>query len=84
MIPAIVREVEDREAAELSLIENLQRSDLHVFEIAEGYERLLTEFEMTQEELASRLGISQANVANKLRLLKLPPEVREVISGNAQ
>ena len=79
-IPAIVREVEDREAAELSLIENLQRSDLHVFEIAEGYERLLTEFEMTQEELASRLGISQANVANKLRLLKLPPEVREVIS----
>jgi ParB family chromosome partitioning protein len=80
VIPAIIRDVQDREAAELALIENLQRSDLHVFEIAEGYERLLTEFSLTQEELASRLGVSQANIANKLRLLKLPQEVREIIS----
>lgn len=80
VIPAIVREVDDREAAELALIENLQRSDLHVFEIAEGYERLLTEFSLTQEELAQRLGVSQANIANKIRLLKLRPEVREIIS----
>ena len=80
VIPAIIRDVQDREAAELALIENLQRSDLHVFEIAEGYERLLTEFSLTQEELASRLGVSQANIANKLRLLKLPVEVREIIS----
>lgn len=80
VIPAMIRNVEDREAAELALIENLQRSDLHVFEIAEGYERLLTEFSLTQEELGSRLGVSQANIANKIRLLKLPAEVREIIS----
>lgn len=80
VIPAIIRDVEDKEAAELALIENLQRADLHVFEIAEGYERLLSEFELTQEELAKRLGISQANVANKIRLLKLPLSVRDIIS----
>lgn len=80
VIPAIVRDVDDREAAELALIENLQRSDLHVFEIAEGYERLLTEFELTQDELATRLGISQANIANKIRLLRLPTQVRDIIS----
>lgn len=79
-IPAIVRDVQDREAAELALIENLQRTDLHVFEIAEGYERLLTEFQLTQEELAARLGVSQANVANKIRLLRLPVGVRQIIS----
>ena len=80
VIPAIVRDVDDKEAAELALIENLQRSDLHVFEIAEGYERLLSEFNLTQEQLAQRLGVSQANVANKIRLLKLSKEVREIIS----
>lgn len=80
VIPAIVREADDKEVAEMALIENLQRADLHVFEVAEGYGRLLEEFQLTQEELAQRLGISQANVANKLRLLKLPPSVREIIS----
>ncbi len=80
VIPAIIRDVDDREAAELALIENLQRADLHVFEIAEGYERLLTEFQLTQEDLAKRLGISQANVANKVRLLRLPRAVRAIIS----
>ena len=80
VIPAIVKEANDKEVAEMALIENLQRADLHVFEVADGYGRLLQEFEMTQEELAQRLGISQANVANKLRLLKLPHAVREIIS----
>lgn len=80
VIPAIVRDVEDKEAAELALIENLQREDLHVFEIAEGYDRLLNEFDLTQQELGKRLGISQANVANKIRLLKLPLQIREIIS----
>lgn len=79
-IPAIVREIGDREAAELALIENLQRTDLHVFEVAEGYERLLNEFGLTQEELGERLGISQGNIANKIRLLKLPAGVRQIIS----
>ncbi|NLJ81088.1 MAG: ParB/RepB/Spo0J family partition protein [Firmicutes bacterium] len=79
-IPAIVREIKDKEAAELALIENLQREDLQLFEVAEGYQRLLKEFELTQEELGRRLGISQANIANKIRLLKLPPSVRKIIS----
>lgn len=79
-IPAIVRDVDDKGAAELALIENLQRADLHVLEVAEGYQRLLTEFDLTQEELAQRLGISQASIANKIRLLKLPQEIREIIS----
>lgn len=80
VVPAIVRDADDKEAAELALIENLQRSDLHVLEVAEGYQRLLTEFNLTQEELAQRLGISQASVANKLRLLRLPEEIRKIIS----
>lgn len=80
VIPAIIRDVADKEAAEYALIENLQREDLHVLEVADGYERLLREFDLTQEELGERLGISQANIANKLRLLKLPASVREIIS----
>ncbi len=80
VIPAIIRDVEDKEAAEYALIENLQREDLHVLEVAEGYERLLQEFDLTQEELGERLGISQANIANKLRLLRLPAKVRQIIS----
>lgn len=79
-IPAVIRNVDDKEAAEFALIENLQREDLHVFEVAEGYQRLLREFELTQEELAERLGVSQANIANKIRLLRLGPEVRAIIS----
>ncbi len=79
-IPAIVRDMTDKAAAELALIENLQRKDLQLFEEAEGYQRLLDEFELTQEELAKRLGKSQSSIANKIRLLKLPDSVREIIS----
>lgn len=79
-IPAIVRDMTDKAAAELALIENLQRKDLHLFEEAEGYQRLLEEFDLTQEELAKRLGKSQSTIANKIRLLKLPESVRKIIS----
>ena len=79
-IPAIVRDYGDKQAAELALIENLQRKDLRLFEEAEGYRRLLDEVGVPQDELASRLGQTQATVANKLRLLKLPRSVREIIS----
>lgn len=79
-IPAIVQDVDDRTSAELALIENLQRQDLDYLEEAEGYHRLLTEFGMTQEDLARELGKSQSTIANKLRLLKLSPRVRENIS----
>lgn len=79
-VPVIVRRMDNRGAAELALIENLQREDLNCIEIAEGYRRLLDEFGLTQEELAARLGSSQSSVANKLRLLRLPEEVRARIS----
>lgn len=79
-IPAVLRAFGDREMAEIALIENLQRRDLHFFEEAEGYRRLLDEFQLTQSELAERLGRSQSSIANRLRLLKLSPEVRESIS----
>lgn len=79
-IPAILREMSDAAAAELALIENIQRKDLDFFEVAEGYQRLIEEFSLKQEELAKRIGKSQSTIANKLRLLALAPEVREFIS----
>lgn len=79
-IPAIVREMSDSEVAEVALIENVQREGLSFFEEAEGYRRLIEEFGMTQEVLAQRLGKSQSAIANKIRLLKLPEEVRRRIS----
>ena len=69
-IPAVVRTLSEQAAAELALIENLQRKDLDFFEEAEGYQRLITEFDLTQEELARRVGCSQSAIANKLRLLR--------------
>jgi ParB family chromosome partitioning protein len=83
-VPALVRECSDREAAVWALVENLQRSDLHFFEEAEGYRRLLEEFRLTQADLARQVGRSQPAVANKLRLLQLEPEVRSRIEGDAR
>ena len=71
-IPAVVREVTDAETLELALVENLLREDLNPMEEAEAYQRLLTEFAWTQEELGQRVGKDRSTVANCLRLLKLP------------
>ena len=71
-IPAVVREVTDAETLELALVENLLREDLNPMEEAEAYQRLLTEFSWTQEELGQRVGKDRSSVANCLRLLKLP------------
>lgn len=79
-IPALIKTATEREKAEWALIENLQRKDLSCLEEAEGYERLLREFGLTQEELAARVGKSQSAIANKLRILRLPEEVKELIS----
>ena len=76
-IPAIVKTLSDQEAAEIALIENLQREGLSFFEEAEGYQKLLLEFHLTQEEVAQRVGKSQPTIANKLRLLKLSSTVRD-------
>ncbi len=76
-IPAIVKRLSDEEALTVALIENLQRQDLNPVEEAEGYRRLVEEFGLSQEEVARRVGKDRSTVANALRLLKLPREVKE-------
>ncbi len=71
-VPVIVKELSHQETLELALIENLQREDLNPIEEALGYQRLMEEFDLTQEEVAQKVGKSRATVANTLRLLKLP------------
>ena len=78
-IPAVIKDLSDSAMATIALIENLQREDLNFIEEAEGYGRLLEEFGLTQEVLAQRLGKSQSTIANKLRLLKLPCRVKELL-----
>ncbi|MGN8647651.1 nucleoid occlusion protein [Gracilibacillus sp. HCP3S3_G5_1] len=78
-IPAIIREMTDKETASVALIENLQREELTVIEEAAAYEKLIEMHELTQEALAQRLGKSQSTIANKMRLLKLPEQVQQAI-----
>jgi ParB family chromosome partitioning protein len=78
-VPVLVRELSDREALEVALVENVQREDLSALEEAEGYQRLIAEFGHTQEALAAALGKSRSHVANTLRLLTLPPDVRRML-----
>lgn len=81
-VPVVIREVDDREALELAIIENVQRADLNAVEEAAGYEQLMQQFNYTQNDLAEIIGKSRSHVANTLRLLKLPEDVRELlISG---
>ena len=78
-VPAIVRDLSDKETASIALIENLQREELTAIEEALAYQQLLELHSLTQEALAQRLGKGQSTVANKLRLLKLPQNVQEAI-----
>lgn len=75
-IPAIIRQVSDEQAMEMTIVENLQRSDLNPMEQARAFERLAREFQLTQEQMAKRTGKDRASVGNFLRLLKLPTEVQ--------
>lgn len=79
-VPVLIMEVSDKEAVELTLIENLQREDLNPIEEAEGYQSLAHEFNMTQEQIAERVGKGRASVANSLRLLSLPDSVRSWVA----
>jgi ParB family chromosome partitioning protein len=82
-IPAILRQVSDEQAMEITIVENLQRADLNAMEQARAFERLSREFHMTQEQMAQRTGKDRATVANFLRLLKLPSGVQgRVESGD--
>ncbi len=79
-IPAIVRDISDRQAMEIALIENVQREDLNPIELAEAYSRIMEHFSLTQEEMAHRVGQSRSHVANMLRLLTLPVDIRNHVS----
>jgi ParB family chromosome partitioning protein len=78
-IPAIIRETSDREAFEIALVENIQRADLNAIEEAEAYQALAQDHGLTQEALAQRVGKERSSVANALRLLKLPADVRDLV-----
>ncbi len=74
-IPAIVKRVSEQQAAEMTLVENLQRQDLHCLEQAQAFANLSTQFNLTQEAIGKRVGVSREQVSNYIRLLKLPPTV---------
>jgi ParB family chromosome partitioning protein len=82
-IPAIVREIGDKELLTLALVENLQRSDLNPIEEAEGYQQLMSTFTLTQQETADIVGKDRSTVANMLRLLSLPASVRRQVREGA-
>jgi ParB family transcriptional regulator, chromosome partitioning protein len=82
-IPAFVREATKRELIEHALIENIQREDLNPLEAAEAFRRLQDEFKLTQEEIAKRVGKERSSVANLLRILGLPKEIKQHIASGA-
>jgi ParB family chromosome partitioning protein len=82
-LPVVVRELSDRAALELALVENLQRQDLGPLEEAEAYRRLIEEFGHSQEELGRALGRSRSHIANMMRLLGLPPAVRAMVEDGS-
>lgn len=77
-VPVIIKDLTDKEALEIGLIENLQREDLNIVEEAKGYKALIEEFSLTQEEVAERVGKSRPAVANAMRILVLPDEVLQM------
>lgn len=79
-VPAIVREADDRNSAELALIENVQRTDLNPIERANAFRALMGKFSMTQSDVADRVGLDRSSVANLLRLLELPQDIQNMIS----
>ncbi|HEY1806533.1 MAG TPA: ParB/RepB/Spo0J family partition protein [Terracidiphilus sp.] len=82
-VPAILRQVSDEQAMEITIVENLQRADLNPMEQARAFERLSREFHMTQEQMAQRTGKDRATVANFLRLLKLPTSVQSRVESGS-
>lgn len=78
-IPAFVKDADDDALLELALVENIQRQDLNAIEIANSYQKLLEEFNLTQEELSSRVGKNRATISNYLRILNLPPAIQAAI-----
>lgn len=79
-VPVIIREYSEQEVMEISLIENIQREDLNPIEEAQAYQRLIQEFHMTQEELSQKISRSRASISNRIRLLRLSPEVQNLLA----
>ncbi|GAB7388504.1 stage 0 sporulation protein Spo0J [Bacillaceae bacterium] len=79
-VPVVVKEFTERQLMEIALIENLQRENLNAIEIAQAYQKLMDEFQLTQEEVAKKVGKSRPHVANFLRLLQLPAKIQEYVS----
>src|SRR5438270_5990126 len=82
-IPAVVRQISNEQAMEITIIENLQREDLNPMEQARAFERLSREFSLTQEQIAVRTGKDRASIANFIRLLKLPEDVQNAMEEGA-
>ncbi len=81
-IPSIVVEIEEKDSANIALIENIQREDLNFIEEAKAYAQIMKEFGITQEELAKKIGKNQSTIANKIRILKLPENIKEKLLTN--
>ena len=81
-IPAIIREADDKDSALLALVENVQRENLSYIEEAAAYKRLMVEYGLTQIEIAKRVGKQQSTISNKIRILTLPEDIRQVLAEN--
>ncbi|MCG6856532.1 MAG: ParB/RepB/Spo0J family partition protein [Salaquimonas sp.] len=79
-VPVLIRDVEDRQALELAIIENVQRTDLNAIEEAQGYQQLIDEYDYSQADLGQVIGKSRSHVANTLRLMKLPEAVKRMVA----
>ena len=79
-VPAIIQDVDNREALEIAIVENVQRSNLNPIEEAEAYQRLIDEFSLTQQEVGEKVGKDRASISNYLRLLQLPKAVRDLLN----
>ena len=79
-VPIIIKDVSESEMVELSLIENIQREDLNPIEEAEAFKGLMEQFHLTQEEISKKVGKDRATIANTIRLLKLPPEIKQSLT----
>ena len=79
-VPVLIREVEDKQALELAIIENVQRADLNAIEEAQGYQQLIDEYDYSQADLGQVIGKSRSHVANTLRLMKLPEKVKGMVA----
>lgn len=82
-VPVILKNYDDKQALELAIVENIQREDLNPIEEAEGYSRLISEFKLSQQQVAEKVGRDRATVANAVRLLSLPEEIKTMISESA-